>query len=131
MVSWIVSASVKRKQPSASGCAPAQQALFLPVNHPRVLRSSGGASRRITPSWVTAALRAIWRVLIGRGIVDDDDLPLQSEREAGFGLDQKGGEAVWQRLFLVAGWDDDGELKFWFSPVWGRLVVGISHDFVL
>ena len=32
---------------------------------------------------------------VGRGIVDDDDFPLLAEGEAGFGLDQKGGEAVW------------------------------------
>src|SRR5207248_7023210 len=46
-----------------AACAPVQQAFLLPVNPPRLLRSSGGASRRMTPLWSAAALAAISRVL--------------------------------------------------------------------
>ena len=44
--------------------------------------------------------------LVGGGVVDDDDLPLLSEGEARFGLDQEGGEAGRQGPLLIAGRDD-------------------------
>ena len=62
-VSWMVSASVKSRYRPRAAWAPVQHALLLPVNPPRLLRSSVGASRRSTPSFPAAASDAISRVL--------------------------------------------------------------------
>ena len=48
---------------------------------------------------------------VGGVVVDDDQLPLLSERETGFGLGQQGGEAGGKGALLVAGGDDDGEFE--------------------
>ena len=44
-------------------------------------------------------------------VVDDEDLPLLAQREAGFGLGDEGGKAGRERAGLVAGRDDNGELE--------------------
>ncbi len=75
---------------------------------------------------------------VGGVVVDDDELPLQSEGEAWFGLLEDGGEAVGEGLLLVAGGQDDRELiarlfgvfSDGFRIVRGREVGGV-HDFVL
>jgi hypothetical protein len=67
-----LSVSLQRRSPAA---------LFLPVNPPRLLGSSGGASRTVTPACFAAISVAIAPV-VGGVVVDDDQLPVAAEFEA-------------------------------------------------
>ena len=124
--SWIVSASVNRRCLPRAACAPAQHALLLPVKPPRPLRSSGGASRRMTPSWLAAASAAISRV---RSV--ESSLTIISSHcwpRAKPGSDWAGR----QGMLFVAGWNDYRELQVGLSGrIWVWFAVSVGHDFVL
>lgn len=59
---------------------------------------------------------------VGGGVIDQNQLPLAAEGEAGFGLGEEGFEAGGEVGFFVAGGEDDGELEE------GRVVFGGGGD---
>ena len=70
--------------------------------------------------------------VVGRVVVDDDQLPLLSEGKSGFRLAEQRVETGGKRPLLVAGWDDDRNLQVGhFGQIQILLALCIVHDFVL
>jgi hypothetical protein len=65
---------------------------------------------------------------VGRVVVDDNQLPVTAKLETGSRLRNQRGQAGGERLFLVAGWNNDRELELVSVAI---VFCVLGHDFVL